>query len=58
MLFLVNQKEFRPERYGAAKIEQQSVLLNKQFDTLKPSWLRTTIQQVELEDETDFLQFG
>ena len=58
ILVMFNQVHFYPDRFGEKAIERNSMILNKQFDQLKPSWLKSTIQQTELQDETDFVQFG
>ena len=49
---------FFPDKFGNESIKRTSAILNNQFDTLKPTWLETAIQFNELQDETEFLQYG
>ena len=58
VLIYANQVRFLPDKFGNESIKRTSVVLNKQFDPHKPSWLDTVIQFNELQDETEFLQYG
>ena len=58
VLIYTNQVRFMPDRFGDTSLKRYSAIVNQQFDGYKPAWYQTTIQQNQLQDETDFFQFG
>ena len=44
-----------PERFGEASIQRYSTVMNQQFDSYIPSWLGSTVQLNELQDESEIL---
>lgn len=58
LLLLFDQVLFHPQNYGKQTLQRNSVIINQQFDNMAPSWLSTTIQQSELQDETGYVQLG
>ena len=52
------REQFNQEGYGSDSILKQSYLWSSQIDEKVPSWVRSTININELEDESDLLQYG
>ena len=55
---LVNQKRFDPQKYGNERIIEESVILENWMNPEIPQWFFSNLQLQEVEDETEFIQFG
>ena len=55
---LVNQERFDLTEYGDKRIIKESAILSKAAPPHTPSYFISLLKQQELEDETDFVQFG
>ena len=58
MRVLFNKESFDPTKYGPEKITRESTMTQMQFDPTYPSYLYLNLKVQDIEDETDFLQFG
>ena len=58
MRILYNKERFDPTKYGDDRIIKESGMSKMQFDPRSPSFLMLNFMLQELEDETDYIQFG
>ena len=58
MRVLYNNERFEPTKYGPDRIIRESTMKQTRFDPKNPSYIYLDILTHEIEDETDFIQFG
>ena len=58
MRVLYNKESFEPTKYGSDRIIKESTMTQMQFDPTYPSYFDLNLKALEIEDETDFVQFG
>ena len=58
MRVLYNLESFDPTTYGTKRIIKESTMTQTQFDPKYPTYLYFNLKAQEIEDETDFIQFG
>ena len=58
MRLLYNKESFDPTKYGPDKITKESSMTEMQFNPKVPEYIYLNLKAQDLEDETDFIQFG
>ena len=58
MRVLYNKESFDPTKYGPDRIIRESTMTQTQFNPRDPTYLYFNLKAQDIEDETDFLQFG
>jgi len=55
---ITNQQSTNLRKFGNESIAQTSVMINKQFDAGKPTFIDAFLHLNELEDDTDYIRIG
>ena len=58
MRLLYNKESFDQTKYGPDKIIRESTMTQTQFNPKDPEYIYLNLKVHEIEDETDFIQFG
>ena len=58
MRVLYNKESFDPTKYGPDRVIKESTITQMQFNPKVPEYIYLNLQVQDIEDETDFIQFG